>query len=181
MINEEELKKFWDAFTVMNPLANDNEVYCVSLMKESGSKRVVDTIFVKTMEYEDFSTKVKWFVQKMIAYSAENPEIGYRVYIDVNPKNVAEGLLKGWRTIERRIYAGKDVKYYTQVFARAIRHSPARNFSVIVSTKEHPDAEIVVVDEESQEFYNILSYTSDEPVHFKFPVPGVRKIVLRKP
>lgn len=161
----EEMKKFWN---VLDPL-DVNEVYVLLLIgKKDGKRQILDTLLVKNNSFEEFFNKVNTLYLKMkrLPFRTE-------LLIDVNRKNVVEGLEKGWDELRELYLHGRDVRGFFSIFIKNIRHSQITNYTMIKDKEFLPEVEPEYVVYDGVYYYHIINKVCERCITKpEIPIPG---------
>ena len=116
------LEKIWCSFENLEK----NEVYML-LLVNTREKKIMDSVLIKTNDFEEFKHKVNVYADKMKRVIDAEPAI----FFEVNKKDLKRGLEKACRELEYMIRSDEDLKYYTLMIQREIRCTNVTNNSVI--------------------------------------------------
>jgi len=174
-MNLEEVMSFHKR---LKPLGR-NRVYAMHLVKideKTNKRKIVDCLFLKKNDFDYFKNKVSEFETKSNRLPFKNV-----VAMDVNIKNVKQGLQKAMKILKQKIWDNKDVTNYTLIINKCIRSSNVTSYNVILTTdKETIDCfnyEYVIFD--GLTYYIVTEdFSYEHKVIQSVPVPGIRGVEI---
>ena len=160
-----EMHRFWK---VLEPLEK-NEVYVILLIGKKRERQIIDTVMVKSNNFDEFSNKVGNLMNK-----AKRMPFECELLFDVNKKDVVEGLENGWMEVRSKINRGKDVRNFFSIFLRNIRYSQITDYLLIKETEPLLEMSPLYIIRHADTYYNIFSYRDNgEFIHKpEVPIPG---------
>lgn len=161
----EEIKNFWN---VLDPLSK-NEVYVLLLIGKRGGKRnIIDTVLVKSNSFDEFFNKINVLLSK-----AKRLPFETELLMDVNKKNVVEGLENGWVDLRYKIQNDCDVRNFFSILLRNIRYAQVTNYNLIKDKEFLPEVEPEYVVKAGDIYYHIVCHDCLDCIHKpEIPIPG---------
>jgi len=160
-----EMARFWE---ILDPLEN-NEVYVLLLIgKKKGKRSILDTVLIKSNDFNEFFNKTSILINKAkrILHDTE-------LLIDVNKKDVREGLESGWIDIRSKINRGEDIRNFTSIFLRNIRYAQLTDYVLIKDSEPLYEMSPEYIVQCGKNYYNILKHGDEDCIHKpEIPIPG---------
>jgi len=168
-----DIKQLVNLHSVLEPLGV-NEVYVLLLVKKGKKRQILDTVLIKSNNFDEFFNKVSMLINK----SSRMP-FQTEILLDINKKDVVKGLKRAFFTLQKMIQGGKDVRNFFTIILKNIRYSQITNYTMVKSNDILYELEPLFVVRERSMYYNILNKQCDDCIKKpEIPIPGVRDVEL---
>jgi hypothetical protein len=160
-----EIEKFWN---VLDPL-DKNEVYVLLLIgKKRNERQILDTVLIKSNSFDEFFNKTSILLNK-----ARRIPFDTELLMDINKKNVVEGLENGWIDIRGKINRNEDIRNFFSIFLRNIRYAQVTNYVLLKDTEPLYEIKPEYIVRAGKIYYHILREGDDDCIKKpEIPIPG---------
>jgi len=159
-----EIERFWN---LLEPLEK-NEVYVLLLIGKKDRRQILDTVLIKSNSFDEFFNKTSILLNK-----ARRIPFDTELLIDVNKKNVVEGLENGWIDIRSKINRNEDIRNFFSIFLRNIRYAQVTDYVLIKDTEPLYEIKSVYIVRAGRTYYHILKEGDEDCIKKpEIPIPG---------